>query len=92
MIFIYTNYITYYLLIIDKLYDIKTYNSCPLLLQEQYKMMRADNSKLKRQNAELMREVDSRSDLVRAIETDTTYYAQQCEVSSIKKFIFTTFV
>ncbi|CAD7003608.1 unnamed protein product [Ceratitis capitata] len=49
-------------------------------IQEQYKMMRADNSKLKRQNAELMREVDSRSDLVRAIETDTTYYAQQCEI------------
>ncbi|XP_053956841.1 girdin isoform X2 [Anastrepha ludens] len=49
-------------------------------IQEQYKMIRSDNSKLKKQNTELLRELDVKSDQIKTMENDAAYYSQQCEV------------
>ncbi|XP_036335595.1 protein Daple isoform X3 [Rhagoletis pomonella] len=49
-------------------------------IQEQYKMIRSDNSKLKKQNTELLRELDVKCDQIKTMENDAAYYAQQCEI------------
>ncbi|XP_011210779.2 girdin isoform X1 [Bactrocera dorsalis] len=49
-------------------------------IQEQYKMIRPENNKLKKQIAELLRELDSKNDHIKTMESDAAYYAQQCEV------------
>lgn len=49
-------------------------------IQEQYKMIRPENNKLKKQIAELLRELDAKNDHIKTMESDAAYYAQQCEV------------
>ncbi|XP_017476711.1 PREDICTED: daple-like protein isoform X3 [Rhagoletis zephyria] len=43
-------------------------------------MIRSDNSKLKKQNTELLRELDVKCDQIKTMENDAAYYAQQCEI------------
>ncbi|XP_067644456.1 girdin isoform X2 [Eurosta solidaginis] len=49
-------------------------------IQEQYKMIRSDNTNLKKQNTELLRELDSKSEQIKTMESDSAFYVQQCEV------------
>lgn len=46
-------------------------------------MIRPENNKLKKQIAELLRELDAKNDHIKTMESDAAYYAQQCEVSRL---------